>query len=130
MPYDAKKAPAGDEPQKTTLISRNITVSKRRTSIRLEPEMWSSLREIAKREQCTIHDICTLVNVRKKDNSSLTAAIRVFIMLYFRAASTEEGHRMAGHGNFEFMKRRAGIRPEIMMPSFIDKKDMYGQAYR
>ena len=30
-------------------------------------------------------------------------------MLYFRASSTEDGHRYAGHGNFEIMKKRARL---------------------
>lgn len=97
----------------TTLVSRNITVAGRRTSVRLEPEMWNALREIAKREGCSIHDICTVVELRKNPKTSLTAAIRVFLMLYFRAASSEEGHLQAGHGNFETMKRRARIPQDI-----------------
>lgn len=99
---------------KTTLLSRNITVDGRRTSVRLEPEMWGSLYDIAKRESCTIHDICTLISMRKNPKTSLTAAIRVFLMLYFRASSTEEGHIKAGHGNFEFMKTRAGLNNATM----------------
>lgn len=99
---------------KSTLVSRNITVFGRRTSVRLEPEMWMALRELAKRERCSIHDICTLIYVRKNENTSLTAAIRVFIMLYFRAATTDEGHRRAGHGNFEYMKERARIPSEYL----------------
>tara|TARA_Y100001934_G_C11933241_1_gene576733 strand:+ start:115 stop:498 length:384 start_codon:yes stop_codon:yes gene_type:complete len=82
----------------STLISKNVTINGRRTSIRLEPEMWSALQEIAKRERCNIHRIATVVHQRKNQKSSLTAAIRVFIMAYYRAASTEEGHAKAGHG--------------------------------
>ena len=94
---------------KSSLVSRNITVLGRRTSVRLEPEMWSAMKEIAAREKCSIHDVCSLISIRKKDNTSLTAAIRVFIMLYYKASSTEEGHRSVGHGCFEQMKRRARI---------------------
>lgn len=94
---------------KTTLVSRNITVAGRRTSVRLEPEMWVALREISKREECSIHDICSLISLRKNEKTSLTAAIRVFLMLYFRASSTEDGHDRAGHGNFEYMKQRACV---------------------
>lgn len=97
----------------STLISRNIRVLKRRTSIRLEREMWRALRDIARRESCSIHDLCSLVYVRKTPNTSLTAAIRVFLMLYFRAAATEEGHAKAGHGDFNAMKRRARISLEL-----------------
>ncbi len=94
---------------KSSLLSKNITLSGKRTSIRLEPEMWAALRDIAVREACSIHDLCTLVSMRKKANTSLTAAMRVFIMLYFKASSTEEGHSRARHGCFEMMKERARI---------------------
>ena len=80
------------------LIPVNVTISGRRTSVRLEKEMWQALHEIAKREQCTIHDVCTLISLRKKRFSSLTSSIRVFVVLYFKAASTENGHEKAGHG--------------------------------
>ena len=89
------------------LINRNVTVNGRRTSIRLEPEMWNALNDIAERESCTIHDICSLVSMRKRPRTSLTAAIRVFLMLYYKAASTEKGHDKAGHGNFRYMISRA-----------------------
>lgn len=82
----------------STLISKNVTIHGRRTSIRLEPEMWSALYELAKRERCNIHRVATVVHDRKNEKSSLTAAIRVFIMAYYRAAATEEGHAKAGHG--------------------------------
>lgn len=94
---------------KSSLISKNITVAGKRTSIRLEPEMWNALKDIAKREHTTIHNICTLIALRKTDEASLTASIRVFLMLYYRAATTQDGHSRAGHGNFENMKRRAKL---------------------
>lgn len=100
---------------KSTLISRNITVLGRRTSVRLEPEMWTALREIAKREDCKIHDICSLIQLRKNPNTSLTAAIRVFLMLYFRAATTEDGHKRAGHGSFANMMHRARMTSDMLV---------------
>lgn len=104
---DTTMSPAYQE--KSSLVSRNITVLGRRTSVRLEPEMWKELKAISKREACTIHDLCSLISLRKGKNSSLTAAIRVFLMLYYRAAATEQGHMRAGHGDFNNMKRRAGM---------------------
>lgn len=84
--------------QKSGLVSRNVTIGTHRTSVRLEPDMWNALRDICRREHVTVHDIATIVAVRKSPNSSLTAAIRVFVMAYFRMASTEDGHSTAGHG--------------------------------
>lgn len=99
---------------RSSLVSRNITVLGRRTSVRLEPEMWHSLREISKREKCTIHDICSLIHLRKNANTSLTAAIRVFLMLYYRAAATDDGHSRAGHGSFDHMMQRARMTSEML----------------
>jgi hypothetical protein len=39
-----------------------------------------------------------MINERRRE-SSLTAAVRVFILAYFMAAATEEGHASAGHGS-------------------------------
>jgi predicted DNA-binding ribbon-helix-helix protein len=108
----SKKANSVDGNVRSTLVSRNVTVYGRRTSIRLEPEMWEALKDVAKKERCSVHNLCTLVFLRKNGDTSLTAAIRVFLMLYFKAAATEDGHQKAGHGNFENMKKRAKIPDE------------------
>lgn len=120
MSYSAsslKISPTQDNSEglKSSLISKNITVRGHRTSIRLEPEMWTALKDIAFREQTSIHNICSLISLRKLDETSLTAAIRVFLMLYYRAAATQDGHFRAGHGNFDTMKRRARITEEILV---------------
>ncbi len=81
----------------TTLVSRNITLSNRRTSIRLEPEMWDALGEICSRESSTVHEIVARID-RERSQSGLTAGVRVFILDYFRAAATEEGHARVAHG--------------------------------
>jgi len=80
-----------------TLSNRNVTVNGRRTSMRLEQEMWEALREICRREDMTVHELCSLIDDRR-GFSSLTAATRVFILMYFRAAATDQGHLTAGHG--------------------------------
>ena len=75
----------------STLISRNVTVAGHRTSIRLEPDMWDALQDICARERSDMNQVCTLIAFQKKDErTSLTAAIRVFIMHYYRAAATED----------------------------------------
>lgn len=81
-----------------SLVSRNVTVNSRRTSVRLEPEMWNGLQDICRREYASVHDICSAIATRKPAGTSMTAAIRVFVVAYFRAASTEDGHSKAGHG--------------------------------
>ena len=79
------------------LISRNVTINGRRTSLRLENEIWEAVGEICGHENLTVHELCTLIDGRR-GRSSRTSAIRAFIVAYFRNASTDEGHFKAGHG--------------------------------
>jgi predicted DNA-binding ribbon-helix-helix protein len=65
------------------LINRNINVGPLRTSIRLEPEFWDALADIAQRERKSIDDICFAVD-KNTDGMTRTAAIRVYIATYFQ----------------------------------------------
>ena len=80
-----------------SLVSRNVTINGRRTSLRMEQETWDALAEICKRENKSIHQICTMIEERRSV-SNRTSAVRAFIIAYYRAAATESGHKKAGHG--------------------------------
>ncbi|MBI3420197.1 MAG: ribbon-helix-helix domain-containing protein [Proteobacteria bacterium] len=108
----------GERKPCSSLISRNITVMGHRTSMRLEPAMWDALIEICRREKLTIHQLCDIVCERKPPETSFTAAMRVFAMSYFRAASTEDGHSKVGHGSaflFSAKKDFAGLSPRPVL---------------
>lgn len=89
----------GDHPEEETsrLVSRNVTVNGRRTSLRLEPEIWEGLAEIAARENATINEVVARID-RQRGRSGLTSNVRIFVFSYFRSAATERGHANAGHG--------------------------------
>ena len=82
----------------SALHSRNVTINGRRTSLRLEPEMWEGLHEIARREGADLNDIVGRLDRQRRVNASLTSDVRVFVLGYFRSAATERGHANAGHG--------------------------------
>jgi len=82
---------------RSTLVNRNVTVAGHRTSIRLEPAMWDALTRVCERERKTMNELVTGI-ARDRDQSTLTAAIRVFLLTYYQQAATDEGHRLAGHG--------------------------------
>jgi predicted DNA-binding ribbon-helix-helix protein len=67
----------------SSLVARNVVVDGRRTSVRLEPAMWDAVREIAEREGKTVNALVTDID-RQRRESSLTAAIRVYALVYFR----------------------------------------------
>lgn len=74
------------------LINRNITVDGHRTSIRLEPEFWGGLAEIAEREHQTIDQLCSDID-RGAGDLSRTAAIRIFITSYMARLKAQEAAR-------------------------------------
>ncbi|MCC6716514.1 MAG: ribbon-helix-helix domain-containing protein [Acetobacteraceae bacterium] len=79
------------------LINRNVTATGGRTSMRLEPELWSALEEICHREGMTLADLIKSIEHRVHPGGR-TSAVRVFVLTYFRTAASEDGHRAAGHG--------------------------------
>jgi predicted DNA-binding ribbon-helix-helix protein len=70
----------------SSLVIHNVVVGRHRTSVRLEPVMWDALRDIASRLRVTMHDLVTDID-RDRTASSLTAAIRVYIVDFYRAAA-------------------------------------------
>jgi predicted DNA-binding ribbon-helix-helix protein len=80
------------------LVSRNVKGDQGRTSMRLEPELWSALEEMCRRERLGIRDMVRRIGAKARPGGR-TSAVRVELIDYFRAAATEEGHRAAGHGS-------------------------------
>ncbi|MBT3373767.1 MAG: ribbon-helix-helix domain-containing protein [Rhodospirillaceae bacterium] len=78
---------------------RNIRIADRRTSIKLEPEMWDALAEICARTEKNLNQICTEVhsaryasqasNANEPDDepgsANFTSELRVFILDFYRA---------------------------------------------
>lgn len=88
-PPAATETPAAPQKAKLggLLLSKNVRIRGRRTSVRLEPEMWDALQEVAGLEDCSIHDLCTAVEELRDPEASFTGALRVFLMEYFRNAA-------------------------------------------
>lgn len=69
---------------------RNVTVHGRRTSMRLEPELWEALEGIAARNGATLHQVCTAVESGRRDGQSRTSAVRAFIVRNLRLQQAAE----------------------------------------
>ena len=78
-------------PSPSSLVIRNVVVAGHRTSVRLEPVMWQALIEIARLRQESVHELVTAID-RDRTASSLTAAIRVFIVDFYRTAAGPAMH--------------------------------------
>ena len=78
----------------SSLVIHNVVVGGHRTSVRLEPVMWDALHDIARRLRLTTHDLVTDID-RVRTASSLTAAIRVYIVDFYRVAALSAGQPQA-----------------------------------
>jgi len=85
----------------TRLVNRNITAASGRTSMRLEPDLWSALEEICHREDVTLAGLIQIIESEKKHEGGRTSAVRVWVLDYYRRAATAGGHAAAGHGEID-----------------------------
>jgi len=85
-PTSRRRAPRSREPSASPLTIRNVVVAGHRTSVRLEPVMWEALREIARGRDMALNDLVTEID-RHRGAPSLTAAIRVYIVDFYRSAA-------------------------------------------
>ena len=69
-----------------SLPIRNVVVAGHRTSVRLEGVMWDSLHDIARRLGVGVNDLVTEIDGRRDGGLGLTAAIRVYIVDFYRNA--------------------------------------------
>lgn len=72
------------------LIRRNVRIDSRRTSVKMEREMWDALAEICERSGRTVHDVCAEVR-RASDGANFTSQLRVYILNWYRRATESRG---------------------------------------
>ncbi len=80
---------------RTKLISKNVTINGRRTSLRLEQASWDAINDICQCEGLTLHELCSLIETRRQ-GASRTSAVRAFIVTYFRTVVAEYGALQRG----------------------------------
>jgi predicted DNA-binding ribbon-helix-helix protein len=71
--------------------TRNVVISGRRTSIRLETPFWSALEEIIEREGIALNVFMTRIDAVRHPELNLTSAIRVFVQSYLAAIARSHG---------------------------------------
>ncbi len=71
--------------------SRNVSLGRRRTSVRFDAPTWRALQGIMQREALTLDELCTLIDEAKPRGFSLTAAIRCYVVGYLIEAANARG---------------------------------------
>jgi predicted DNA-binding ribbon-helix-helix protein len=68
---------------KSLIIKRSLKLSDRTTSIGVEDDFWSSLREIAKARQQTLSHLVSSIDAERK-HANLSSAVRLFVLGFYR----------------------------------------------
>lgn len=74
------------------MITRNIVIDERRTTIRLEAAIWEALDDICVRERRTRHEICTIIE-KSRRVPNRAQAVRATVINYFRLSSKQNIRR-------------------------------------
>jgi predicted DNA-binding ribbon-helix-helix protein len=74
--------------QSTNLIHWKVEFDGRPTSLRLEPEFWRYLAEIAYERRVTRAELFSVINQHKGKDVSLASALRVFAARHYRDAAS------------------------------------------
>ena len=65
------------------LACKNVFVNGRRTSMRFDQKAWEILSDICQRENMTIHQLCSEIDIQRK-NVGLSRAVRLCMLNYLR----------------------------------------------
>ncbi len=67
------------------MLTRNVVIHDKRTTIRLESAVWEALDELCMRERINRHELCTRIETRRR-GVNRAQAVRAAVVNYYRLA--------------------------------------------
>ncbi len=67
------------------MLTRNVVIQEKRTTIRLESAVWEALDELCMRERVSRHELCTRIEA-KRSGVNRAQAVRAAVVNYYRLA--------------------------------------------
>jgi predicted DNA-binding ribbon-helix-helix protein len=80
---------------KSPVVKRSIVIAGRKTSVSLEDDFWTALKEIASERHVTLTDMVSDID-RGRRQGNLSSAIRLFVLDRYRAHVGDNEFREAG----------------------------------
>ncbi|MBS7553511.1 ribbon-helix-helix domain-containing protein [Ancylobacter dichloromethanicus] len=76
------------------VAKRSVVIGGHKTSVSLEEEFWTAIKEIAALRRQTIADLVSFIDANRRLGASgrgnLSSALRLFVLAHFRAAGAGE----------------------------------------
>jgi predicted DNA-binding ribbon-helix-helix protein len=87
-----------EKPMGSPVLKRSVVIGGHKTSVSLEDEFWSGLKEIAAGRNMTLSDLVATVE-RGRESGNLSSSLRLFVLESYRqraAGRASEGQNGAG----------------------------------
>lgn len=68
---------------KSTISKRSVVIVNRKTSVSLENEFWSAVREIAAERKLTVRALVSEIS-SQTTSGNLSSAVRIFVLDFYR----------------------------------------------
>ena len=65
------------------LLCKNVVMNGRRTSMRLEKEVWNALSESCRHQNISLNTLCSQIE-ETKDDTGLSSAMRIHALNFYR----------------------------------------------
>jgi predicted DNA-binding ribbon-helix-helix protein len=82
----------------SAVVKRSIVIAGHKTSISLEDEFWSGLKEIVRKQKMTLGDLVGDIDIRRL-HTNLSSAIRLFVLDHFRSQISRSSTDRGGAGD-------------------------------
>ena len=80
---------------KSAIVKRSIVIAGHKTSVSLEDAFWQGLKEIAGERHTSLSDLVAAID-SERQRGNLSSAIRLFVLDFHRAQSSEAEERRNG----------------------------------
>jgi predicted DNA-binding ribbon-helix-helix protein len=82
---------------KSPVVKRSVVVAGHKTSVSLEEEFWSGVKEIANLRKMNVAGVIAEIDANRK-HGNLSSAIRLFVLEYFRARAQQQPQQVVSGG--------------------------------
>jgi predicted DNA-binding ribbon-helix-helix protein len=79
----------------SAVVKHSIVIAGHRTSVSLEQEFWTALKDIAHVKHMTLSDLVALIDSDRR-HSNLSSAIRLFVLGFYRDQNSLEPSKHRG----------------------------------
>jgi len=81
----------------SAVLKRSVVIGGHKTSVSLEDEFWSGLKEIAAARNMTLSDLVATVE-RGRESGNLSSTLRLFVLESYRQRAERAGDGQNGAG--------------------------------